>query len=634
MSGEPDRVDVFVSHASGDRSWAVWIDWVLRNELGLTTICDVYDFSIGENFVVKMSDALDRADRVVLLVSPRSVGRRFVEDEWTSVFASRRGALIPVVIEAAEMPSLLAPILRVDLVGLDDDERVAELRRIVAAPERPTVRPASPTAALERREVPRSPSCSTVLGPHVPPRNPFFTGRERVLDDLRSSVGSGTAVVLQAIAGLGGVGKTGVATEHCYRSLGEVDVIWWLRAENPDIARADLGALATERGVALDGMALDDRVAAAMRWLETTDCSWILVIDNLDDPAVLSALRPRVGRGQVLVTTRSQVGFGPTVQVSEVDAFDPETAVAFAQSRLPRSSRDDVVQLAARMGGLALAIEQAAAYLLDSQSSVSDYLTSLEREGLGAGDWAAADPARTVRAVISGSLDRVGTGATAVLGVMAVVAPEVVPITLVAAALADPTALDRGIVAGRRLSLINRDGEGLVAHRLTLEVTRQRISPDERADTSARIVQALLNTWPTDTDHPDSWGTCAKLLPHALAATAIDGDGDLPTARLRSNLSRYLAAMGDYRRAVPLAEQVLNDRERVLGVDHPETIGARYNLSICYGQVGDYQRAVPLAEQVLNDYERVLGVDHPDSIRARELVESDRYRAANSDESS
>ena len=50
----------------------------------------------------------------------------------------------------------------------------------------------------------------------------------------------------------------------------------------------------------------------------------------------------------------------------------------------------------------------------------------------------------------------------------------------------------------------------------------------------------------------------------------------------------------------------------MLGEDHPDTLTSRNNLADAYQAAGDLGRAIPLFEQALADRGRVLGEDHPD----------------------
>jgi len=61
---------------------------------------------------------------------------------------------------------------------------------------------------------------------------------------------------------------------------------------------------------------------------------------------------------------------------------------------------------------------------------------------------------------------------------------------------------------------------------------------------------------------------------------------------------------------VPL-EQTVADSVRVLGQDHPDTLGSRSLQAAAYLAAGDPGRAIPLFEQTVADSVRVLGQDHP-----------------------
>src|SRR2546422_35273 len=95
--------------------------------------------------------------------------------------------------------------------------------------------PTYPTKAISSL---RSPNTLQQNDPNIPapywniphPRNPFFTGRENILDQLHGLLRSNTAVAMtqpQAISGLGGIGKTQIASEYAYRYRSEYQVILW-----------------------------------------------------------------------------------------------------------------------------------------------------------------------------------------------------------------------------------------------------------------------------------------------------------------------------------------------------------------------------------------------------------------------
>ncbi|HEY3904862.1 MAG TPA: tetratricopeptide repeat protein [Streptosporangiaceae bacterium] len=86
----------------------------------------------------------------------------------------------------------------------------------------------------------------------------------------------------------------------------------------------------------------------------------------------------------------------------------------------------------------------------------------------------------------------------------------------------------------------------------------------------------------------------------------------------RSNLAATYRATGRLQEAIALDEQVLADRARVLGGDHPDTVTSRYNLAADHFEAGGVATAITLLRRVVADRERMLGSDHPDTGAARD----------------
>ena len=74
----------------------------------------------------------------------------------------------------------------------------------------------------------------------------------------------------------------------------------------------------------------------------------------------------------------------------------------------------------------------------------------------------------------------------------------------------------------------------------------------------------------------------------------------------------------------PGAAGTLAGTERMLGADHPDTLGSRSNLAYAYQAAGDLGRAIPQYEQTLADTERVLGADHPQTKMVRDNLAASR----------
>jgi tetratricopeptide (TPR) repeat protein len=353
---------------------------------------------------------------------------------------------------------------------------------------------------------------------------------------------------------------------------------------------------------------------------------WLLVYDNATQPRDLIAHRPPAGRGHLLFTSRNPA-WASMATTLQVDVLSRAEAVAFMHARL---GRDDPTagDLAAALGDLPLALEQAAAYLEQTQTSLRDYLSLLgERAGevLRLGEL--ADYPHTVATTWALSLGRVRAEAPAaedLLAVCAFLAPDDIPRGLPSGqagvlpnrlqqSAADRLAYDRVLGALGRYALMTVTEDSLAVHRLVQTMVREGFDQQAKQHWAGVAVRLLWAAFPDDSVL--AWPTSARLLTHVLAATehasALDAEGPL-TADLLNEAAGYVWRRAELGQARQLSERALTILEAQLGPDHLDVAFNLDNLGLVLSDLGELSAARNACERALAIRQAQLGPDHLD----------------------
>jgi tetratricopeptide (TPR) repeat protein len=644
-----DRSDFFVSHASADRAWAEWVAWQLT-EAGYTVELDVWDWAAGQNFVTAMSDALDRCDRVVALFSAAYFDRsRYTTEEWTAgalhVPGTGENRLVPVRIEdvpAADVPGALRPLVYQDLFGVGENQARQVLLEAVAGPRRPDRKPMFPGRGT-RGELsrlggpgPRLPGSLPRVW-NLPARNAGFTGRDGLLVAVRERLLAGDRAVVQAFQGMGGVGKTQLAIEYGHRFAGTYDLAWWLNCEQAGLIGDQVAALGAALGCVQPDEGVDASRAAVLAELRERG-RWLLVFDNAKNPADVRPWLPG-GAGHVLITSRAHTWAQVAAPV-EVDVLARAESAAILQGRVTGLTDTEANRLAAQLGDLPLAIAQAAGFMAETGIPPTEYLEILATRAGQLLDQAdpGSDYPQSLAAVTQLTADQLAgddPAAAALASLCAFLSPEPIPEDLFTSAAdllpgelgartADPLAWRQTLAHLARQSLARIDQRGLVMHRLTQAVLRDRLTPEQATAVRGCTEAILAASDPGDPANPATWPRWAQLMSHLLA-TDLAATGNPNLRWMACNACWYLLARGDTRTAHDLARRLRQAWLAGLGGDDQHTQAAAHYLGWALRTMGRYAEARDLDQDTLDRFRRALGPDHPHTLASANNLASDLY---------
>ena len=482
-------------------------------------------------------------------------------------------------------------------------------------------------------------------------RNVFFTGREDVLLRLHQALAQNkNAALTQAIAGLGGIGKTQTAIEYAYRHWDDYDAIFWCPADNEATLNTAYRDIATRLDLPQKGAQNPEDTNEAVKVWLAANSGYLLILDNADAPTIVKKYLPPHPSGHILVTSRAHnfaiLNIKGPIRLNQLLAED---ALTFLLQRTERETASETERIAAtdlahELGYLPLALEQAGAYIAHNEVPFAQYLADyrrlqielLEKYGPVTGDYP-----ETVRTTWNKSFAAIRTkseAAAELLTISAFFSPNAIPYELIirgAREIGEPlssallkSATDQTkigecliplqelltILAEYSLILRNVDSGTYDIHRMVQTVIQDKMDDSTKQAYTERAVLAINTTYTLVEFR--YWPLYQRLLPHVLSIVEVIENKKIflpEAARLLNQTAVYLRERAQYFQAARLMEQGLAIDEKVFGPEHANTALSLNNLAGIYLDLKSYKKVEPLLLRALKIRVNTAGPDHADT---------------------
>lgn len=656
--------DFFISYNQADQGWAEWIAWCLE-AMGYTTIIQAWDIRPGSNFIVEMDQGFKSTHRTIAVLSPDYLTSQYTVPEWADALrrdpTGTKRLLVPIRVRPCEPQGWLAAIVYIDLLGLPQEEAQKRLLESVKANGRPETTPAYP-----RSSAPAYPAPVISIWQVPYRRNPYFTGREDMLVQLRSTFTIRQGVVTQALTGLGGIGKTQTVLEYAFRYQQDYHAIFWMQAETHELLIGSIIQTATLLELKEREAQEQEVIVAAMRhWLEMHP-GWLLILDNLEDATLAEMVLPTHGSGHVLLTTRAQApgAFDRTTPLSELPQKE---AIRFLLRRanlleleaplvsVSAERQTQAFAIVEALGNLTLALDQAGAYIEETGCGLVDYLALFQSRRVELlnrrGEFTIGHPesVAVTWAIAFEQVQQINPAAADLLRLCAFLHPEAIPEDIIHVrveelpphyreraeelpyvfrrvvvliypfllrnreltpdlqrAVKDPFQWNAAISTLRRFSLIDRQAETrtLSLHRLVQAVLQDDLSALAWRAWAERAIRLVSRAFPNPPDFVN-WERCQQVLPHAIACTSWIEQWHLPFAGTAASL---LTRAGYYLNERARYTEALSLYQEALKMTEQEYSSTHPNVATGLNNLAELYRTLGRYREALPLFQRALAI--------------------------
>ncbi|APA15328.1 hypothetical protein sscle_14g100980 [Sclerotinia sclerotiorum 1980 UF-70] len=451
-----------------------------------------------------------------------------------------------------------------------------------------------------------------------------LVAREKELSEMHELLQDHSIRSCVILHGLGGMGKTQLATTYAGRHKEKYTAIFWLNENDEDSLKLSFRDIAqqvlrhhpsTSILSSIDqDKDLDQIISEVKGWLDSPqNTKWLMIYDNFDNPkrsdnpdnsAVdIRQFLPHSDHGSIIITTRSsQVKQGIRIHVQKLDVREGLEIVSNMSGRKGIEKDSDAIALVKELDGLPLALSTAGVYLEHVTTSFSDYLQLYKTSWL---------KLQMTSPLLDSYVDRKLCTTWQIT-------------------------FDRIQQQNKASAKLHKLWAYFHREDLWLDLGMQTLSPQQQVGARGYSVHSCVHSWIVfvlnkgwdkslahlaltcvasevpDTNEKYWWLSQRRLLQHATRQAFFIEDAKVDIDRLYwefHNLGDLYRDQGKLAEAEMMYLRALEGREKALGPDHTSTLQTVNNLGILYRNQGKLAEAEMMYLRALEGYENALGLE-------------------------
>lgn len=429
---------------------------------------------------------------------------------------------------------------------------------------------------------------------------------------------SDSKIILAGLHGLGGVGKTTLAT-YLFHHFDNYSFKGWFKSETEELLKNDYFNLGTHLKLFTQNMSDEQKIIEVKKWLEKQH-STFLVYDNSPNMDILSNYLP--SNGHVIITTRNT----NVHSAIAVDAMSEKEAVQLLDTLISKSNNiknsdyyNNLKELANILGYLPLALSQAGSYIESTSITVAEYLSLYQTEKdnlLSTNTISTLDLHKPVYVTWDLAIKSIQAKSPdnfhkieQILYFISCCYPEDIPKILLEEYLKCITnnnakyELSQLLLALSEQSLIRIHNDAISIHRLVHQWIKKNAEHYDQEVILKNGISAIKSVYPSKNNkNLEDINFIRKLLPHmeVLLSNINNNTTQNDLSCLLEILGDAQLVLGNYARSKQLFKLVLSSKEDMFGQKHIKIADTLVQLGVTEAKLGNYHTSKKLLKRALS----------------------------------